>query len=106
MLTADVPGQVQADPGKGPFSSQGDACWFQVTHLNLQSPAEDSRHSWQVTDFEHLLLARSNVTLQGMGDKRGNAPKSVWWGDGSGDRHTEKRKQLLLWKKTSDNTAF
>lgn len=65
MLTFDVPGQVQVDPGKGPFSFQRDFLWLQVTHLDLESPAEDSRHSWQVIDFEHLLLARFSVTLQG-----------------------------------------
>lgn len=75
VLTFDIPGQVQVDPGKAPLSFQGDFLWFQVTHLDLESPAEDSRHSWQVIDFQDLLLACSNVTLQSVGEERGNATK-------------------------------
>lgn len=70
VLTFDVPGKVQADPGKARFSFQGDLVWLQVTHLDLESLAEDSRHSWQVIDFQHLLLARFDVTLQGVGEER------------------------------------
>lgn len=73
MLTFDVPGKVQADPGKACLSFQGDFVWLQVTHLDLESLAEDSRHSWQVIDFQHLLLARFNVTLQGVGEEGGMA---------------------------------
>lgn len=91
VLTFDVPGQVQVDPGKAPLSFQGDFFWLQVTRLDLESPAEDSRHSWQVIDFEHLLLARSNVALQGVGEERRNVPKRVWWKDGSDDRDAEMR---------------
>lgn len=75
VLTFDVPGKVQVDPGEAPLSFQGDLFWLQVTHLDLESPAEDSRHSRQVIDFEHLFLARSNVTLQGVGEEGGNATK-------------------------------
>lgn len=75
VLTFDVPGQVQVDPGKAPLSFQGDFFWFQVTHLDLESPAEDSRHSWQVIDLQHLLLARSKVTLHSTGEEGGNATK-------------------------------
>lgn len=89
VLTFDVPRQVQVDPGKAPLSFQGDFFWLQVTRLDLESPAEDSRHSWQVIDFEHLLLARSNVALQGMGGERRNVPKRIWWK--ADDRHAEMR---------------
>lgn len=96
MLTFDVPGQVQGDPGEDPLSFQGNFCWLQVTHLDLESPAEDSRHSWHVIDFQHLLLARSDVTLQGAGEEGGNALKRVCWRDSSHDRHAEKRCQVLI----------
>ena len=74
--------------------------------MDLESPAEGSRHSWQVIDFQDLLLARSNVTLQGVGEEGGNEPKRVWWRDGSDDRYAEKRRQVLIYKKVSDNIAF
>lgn len=92
VLTFDVPGQVQEDPGKGPLSFQGDFFRFQMTHLDLESPTEDSRHSRQVIDFQHLLLARFNVALQSMGAEGGNAPERVWWRDGPGSRQAERRR--------------
>lgn len=104
VLTFDAPGQVQVDPGKGPFSFQGDFFWLQVTQLDLESPAEDSRHSWQVIDFQHLLLARFNVTLQGTEEEGGSPPKRIQRRDGSHDRHAETR-QVLIGKETSDITT-
>lgn len=70
-LTFDIPGQIQVDPGKAPLSFQGEFLWLQVTHLDLESLAEDSRHSRQVGDFQYLLFARSDVTLQGVGQEGG-----------------------------------
>ena len=77
-----------------------------MTHLDPESPAEDSRHSWQVTDFQHLLLVRSNVTLQSTAEQGGNASERVGWKDGSHDTHAEKNRQVLLYKKTSDHSTF
>ncbi len=106
MLTFDVPGQVQADPGKAPLSFQGNFFWLQVSHSDLESPAEASRHSRQVRDFENFPRARSNVTLQSAGEEGGNAPKRLWWRDGSDDRHAAKRRHVLQAQKGSDNMAF
>jgi len=77
-----------------------------MTHLEPESPAEDSRHSWQVADFQHLLLARSNVTLHSTAEQGGNASERVCWKDGSHDRRAEKNRQVLPYQKTSDNITF
>lgn len=72
--TFDVSGQIQADPGEGSLSFQGDALWLQVGHLYLEGLLEDLRHARQVIDLQHLFFFWFNVTLQQVGDSQDMVP--------------------------------
>lgn len=71
VLTCQHPGSVLGNPREGPLSLQDDLCRFQMSHFDLESPAEGSQLSWQMIDFEHLLLARCKETLQGQERRKG-----------------------------------